>query len=142
MSKIKDLYAEVNDIDDLKPVGRKQEIKMILLDKADRFLNIDDWLYEWAEWGVSYDEAGHQEWDVDNFDHLCDVAATDLVDGYIEDQHYDMDDDMYSELIDEIGDELIKRWDKFRPILVKRMLDDREEEWAQHQEYNRLTLEK
>ena len=142
MSKVKDLLAEVEDIDDLKPVSRKQEIKITLLGRAERFLNVDDWLYERAEWGVGYDEAGHEEWDVENFSQLCDEAATDLVDGYIEEQHYDMSDEMYSELIDEIGDELEKKWDRLRPILVKRMLDDKKEEWAQYQTYNRLTLEK
>lgn len=131
MSKIKDLYAETEGIDDLMPPqSEKDRLKKILLARAKRFMNLEDWLYARAEWGVGYDEEGHIDFDVINFDHLADTAATDLVEGYIEDEHYDMSDELYSELIDWLGDELIKDWEDIEHTLVRRKLDDGAEAWA------------
>lgn len=142
MSKIKDLYAVENGIDDLMPVDHKNAIKSVLLARANRFLNTEDWLYDRATWAVDYDDEGHKSWSINNLSHLADMAATDLVDSYIEDQHYDMSDSMYSELIDEIGDTLADRWEDLRPSLAKRKAIEEDEQWAQYETYNNLTLPK
>ena len=142
MSKIKDLYAETEGIDDLMPPqSEKDRLKKILWAKTKRFMNLEDWLYERAEWGVGYDEEGHIDFDVINLDHLADTAATDLVEGYIESEHYDMSDDLYSELIDWLGDELIKDWEPVRRTLINRKIEDDKEAWAQRTSfYNKDNL--
>lgn len=155
MSKIKDLYAEVNDIDDLKPVKSvynkeffdkvqamdEERMRKQLMERANKFVGLDDWLYARAEWSVDYDEEGHMSWDIGNFDHLADVAATDLVDFYIEDQHFDMSDELYTKTIDWLGDQLIEMWQEKKQSLIERKIEDDKEEWAQHTSfYNKDNL--
>lgn len=152
MSKIKDLYAEVNDIDDLKPTYNREffdhvqksdeeRMRKQLLERAGKFVGLDDWLYERADWRVDYDEEGHMSWDIDNFDHLADTAATDLVDFYIEDQHFDMSDELYTKTIDWLGDQLIEMWQEKKQSLIERKIEDDKEEWAQHTSfYNKDNL--
>lgn len=152
MSKIMDLVAEVEGIDDLKPINNREffdsvqkldeeRMRKQLVGRADRFIGVDNWLYERAEWRVDYDEEGHMSWDIDNFDHLADVAATDLVDFYIEDQHFDMSDELYSKTIDWLGDQLIEMWQKKKQALIERKIEDDKEEWAQRTSfYNKDNL--
>lgn len=155
MSKIKDLYAEVNDIDDLKPVKSvynkeffdkvqemdEERMRKQLVEHAGKFIGLDNWLYERAEWRVDYDEEGHMSWDIENFDHLADTAATDLVDFYIEDQHFDMSDELYSKTIDWLGDQLIDMWQEKKQSLIERKIEDDKEAWAQHTSfYNKDNL--
>lgn len=156
MSKIMDLYAEVNDIDDLKPVKSvynkeffdkvqamdEERMRKHLMERATKFIGVDDWLYERADWGVDYDEDGHMHWDIDNLDHLADVAATDLVDSYIEDQHFDMSDELYTKTIDWLGDALIEMWQEKKQVLIKRKIEDDKEMWNEYTSYNDLTLPK
>ena len=153
MSKIKDLYAEVNDIDDLKPTYNREffdkvqkideeRMRKHLIERATKFIGVDDWLYERAEWGVEYDEDGHMSWDIDNLDHLADVAATDLVDSYIEDEHFDMSDELYTKTIGWLGDELIDMWQDKKRVLIKRKIEDEKEEQMAREEYDYLTLPK
>jgi hypothetical protein len=136
MSKIKDLYAEAEGIEDLMPVqSAKERIQKVLLAKAHRFMNLEDWLYERVEWSFGYDEEGHLDVGVANLDQLANEAANDLVDGYIEDEHYDMSDEMYSELIDWLGDKLADEWESMTSTLVERKIEDDKEAWAQHNSF-------
>lgn len=153
MSKIMDLVAEVEGIDDLKPTYNREffdhvqkldeeRMRKQLLERADKFIGLDNWLYERAEWRIDYDEEGRMSWDIDNFDHLADTAATDLVDFYIEDQHFDMSDELYTKTIDWLGDKLIEMWQEKKQSLIERKIEDDKEEWAQRESYNNLTLPK
>lgn len=146
MSKIKDLYAEAEGIEDLMPPqSKKDRLKKILLARAHRFMNLEDWLYERVEWSFGYDEEGHLDVGVANFDQLADEAATDLVESYIEDEHYDMSDELYSELIDWLSNELVKDWEGLEGFLVGRKIEDDKEAWAQHNSFyndNNLGIKK
>lgn len=140
MSKIKDLYAETEGIDDLMPPqSEKDRLKKILLAQAKRFMGLEDWLYARAEWGIGYDDNLHYYFYVKNMEQMADTAATDLVEGYIEDEHYDMSDELYSELIDWLGDELIKDWEPVERTLVNRKVEDDKESWERYKEYNHIT---
>ena len=132
MSKIKDLYAEVEGIDDLMPPqSEKDRLKKILWAKAKRFMNLEDWLYDRAEFDYRQIEDGGVavEMFISTLPQLAEMAATDLVEGYIESEHYDMSDELYNELIDWLGAELVKDWEDIERVLVRRKLDDGAEAW-------------
>ena len=134
MSKIKDLYAEAEGIDDLMPPqSEKDRLKKILLARAKRFINLEDWLYDRAEFDHRQidDDGVAVEMFVSNLPQLAEEAATDLVESHIEDEHYDMSDELYSELIDWLGAELVKEWEDIEHVLVRRKLEDGAEAWAQ-----------
>ena len=142
MSKIKDLYAEVNDIDDLKPVEdrevweniRKHDMseKVIaqILNKAkqQRAQDTEDWLYERAEWEWGEDDEGHAEMYFENFEEVCEEAATDLVDGYIIDQHFDMTDEQYTHIIEVVRDNLANMWADIECDCIERCKQDTKDE--------------
>ena len=138
MSKIKDLYAEVNDIDDLKPVEdrevweniRKHDMsekviaQILEKEKHHNAQDVEDWLYERAEFNWGEDDEGHAYLYFDNFEEVCEEAATDLIDGYIEDQHLDLDDHQYTYIIEVLRDELANMWADIEEDCIKRSIQD------------------
>lgn len=155
MSKIMDLYAEVNDIDDLKPVynreffdkvqkdDEEQAIKQ-MLDKARKQSKqeVEDWLYSRAEFNWGEDEEGHGYLYFDNFEAVCEEAATGLMEAYIEDQHFDVSDKQYAHMIEVVRDNLADMWADIEWDCIKRAQLDQDDRWASYQSYNNLTLPK
>ena len=149
MSKIMDLYAEVNDIDDLKPVYRKDFFDKVQKDDEERAIRqmldkaktqsrqeVEDWLYARAEWdwGID-DDDGHAKLYFENFVEVCEEAATDLMDAYIEEEHFDVSDEQYYHMIEVVKENLEDMWADIEEDCIKRCIDDAEEESAQMQSY-------
>ena len=134
MSKIKDLYAEVEGIDDLKPVenreffdkvAEKRVVDQILENaKQENRQRVEDWLYERAEFEWGYDDEGHAELYFENFEEVCEEAATDLMDEYIECQHLDITDEQYTHIIEMVRDNLANMWADIECDCIKRSIQD------------------
>lgn len=154
MSKIKDLYAAVEGIDDLAPVHYDKTFAMAvaqadesraveqIFKKGKEFKDAYAWFKDKAEFGGGYDEEGHYETYFENFTELCDQAAMELTDAFIQDQHFDMDDDQYDRITNKVGDLLADYYADMESDIIKEYEDDREEAWARRQSYNDLTLPK
>lgn len=99
MSRIKDLLAEEQNIDDLKrPLY--QELGELAYVKAKNWGEVRSWFRSNAEYGAGEDDEGHTEYYFENFLDLCDEACTQTLDQLIEDQHLDIDDTTYTMAID------------------------------------------
>lgn len=99
MSRIKDLLAEEQNIDDLKrPLY--QELGEQAYVKAKNWDGVRSWFRGNAEYGAGTDDEGHTEYYFENFLDLCDEAITDTLDQLIEDQHLDISDETYSRAIE------------------------------------------
>lgn len=154
MSKIKDLYAEVNDIDDLKPVksvynkeffNKVQEMEERraideIAKKGREWKGAYEWFEERAEFGCGYDDDGHKEIYFENFTELCDKAAMELTDAFIEEEHFDMDDDQYDRIINTVGDLLADYYADTESEIIKQYEYAQAEAQAQRETYNNLTL--
>lgn len=104
MSKIKDLLAETEGIDDLMPVHvwtdeDVERLTDIILDRALNWEGRDRWLQENAEYGVDENDCGLTAIVIDNFFEMCDQAITELFDGYIEEQALDVPSSIYDRII-------------------------------------------
>lgn len=144
MSKIKDLYAEVNDIDDLKPIRSRQTTtrydKAFLhaIQEADnkrigecvyaKTLHAKDlrhWLRERAEYDAGKDDEGHTEWYFENFEDLCEEAVNYTLDKLIEEEHLDLTDEEYNQIIKYARDWLADALADFESECVQDYVMDR-----------------
>lgn len=144
MSKIKDLYAEVNDIDDLKPIRSRQTTTRY--DKAfyDAINELDNkrigecvyaktlhakdlrhWFRSNAEYDAGKDDEGHTEWYFENFENLCEQAVTDTLDKLIEDEHLDISDETYNRAIEYARDWLADALADFESECIQDYVMDR-----------------
>ena len=99
MSRIKDLLAEEQNIDDLKrPLY--QELGEMIYVKAKNWVGLRSWFRNNAEYDAGKDDEGHTEWYFENFENLCEQAVTDTLDKLIEDEHLDISDETYSRAIE------------------------------------------
>lgn len=153
MSKIKDLYAEVEGIDDLKPVYNREFFDSVQKKDEERaveyiFKKGKEWdgarryFMEHAEFEYGINDEGLKELYFENFVELCDKAAMELTDGFIEEQHFDMDDSQYDRITNKVGDLLADYYADLESELIHDELEDQAEAWAQRQSYNNLTLPK
>ena len=99
MSRIKDLLAEEQDIDDLKrpffqELGEKAYVR------AKNWDGVRDWFRDNAKYGAGLDDQGRTEYYFENFDQLCEEAITEMVEKIIEENALDISDDVYSDAID------------------------------------------
>lgn len=113
MSKIKDLVAIKEGIDDLMPEPHKydkafydaiqqEDIKRIgeqIYEKTLHMPNLRSWMRENAEYGSGEDDEGHTEIYFENFLDLCEQACEGNLMDYIEDQHLDLTDEEYSKIL-------------------------------------------
>lgn len=99
MSRIKDLLAEEQNIDDLKRPFY-QELGERAYVKAKNWENVRDWFRDNAEFCAGVDDEGHTEYYFENFEELCEQAITDMVDAIIEENALDISDETYSQAID------------------------------------------
>lgn len=99
MSRIEDLLAEVEGIDDLeRPLYQKLGEQAYA--KAKNWDGVRSWFRSNAEYEAGIDDEGHTEYYFENFFDLCDEACTQTLDQLIEDQHLDIDDTTYTLAID------------------------------------------
>lgn len=99
MSRIKDLLAEEQSIDDLKrPLY--QELGEMIYVKAKSWDGIRSWFRSNAEYGAGKDDEGHTEWYFENFEKLCEQAVNGALDNLIEEEHLDISDETYNRAIE------------------------------------------
>lgn len=99
MSRIKDLLAEEQGIDDLKRplyqvLGEQAYVR------AKNWGEMRGWFRDNAEFDAGIDDEGHTEYYFENFFDLCEEVITSELDKLIEDQHLDISDETYSQAID------------------------------------------
>ena len=99
MSKIKDLLAEEQNIDDLKQPLYQKLGEMIYV-KAKNWDGIRSWFRSNAEYDAGKDDEGHTEWYFENFLDLCEQVVNGAMDKLIEEEHLDISDDTYSRAIE------------------------------------------
>lgn len=113
MSKIKDLVAIKDDIDDLMPEPHKydkafydaiqqEDIKRIsdqVYEKTLKMENLREWMRANAEYSLDEDDEGHSAVYFENFLDLCEQACEGNLMDYIEDQHLDLTDKEYSDIL-------------------------------------------
>lgn len=153
MSKTMDLVAEVEGIDDLKPtynreffdhVQKSDEERAIkqIVEKGTKWDGARRYFTEHASFTMDYNDEGLKELYFENFVELCDKAAMELTDGFIEEQHFDMDDSMYDRITNKVGDELANYFADLEQEIINDELADRAEAQMQRESYNNLTLPK
>ena len=99
MSRIKDLLAEEQNIDDLKrPLY--QELGEMIYVKAKSWDGIRSWFRGNAEYDAGKDDEGHTEWYFENFEKLCEQAVNGALDNLIEEEHLDISDETYNRAIE------------------------------------------
>ena len=98
MSRIKDLLAEVNEIDDLRPTQPSNDnIADIVLEWA-KTPQVEDYIADHAYFGLG-DDDGQPCMFLENFTTLCDEIATDTLEKLIEHEHLDLSDKEYADII-------------------------------------------
>ena len=153
MSKIMDLVAEVEGIDDLKPTYNREFFDSV--QKSDEERAIEQIVKKGTEWDgarryftehasftMDYNDEGLKELYFENFVELCEKAAMELTDGFIEEQHFDMDDAQYDRITNKVGDELANYFADLEQEIINDELADRAEAQMQRESYNNLTLPK
>ena len=99
MSRIKDLLAEEQNIDDLKrPLY--QVLGEMAYVKAKNWDGIRSCFRNNAEYGAGKDDEGHTEWYFENFTNLCERAVNGALDKLIEEEHLDISDETYNRAIE------------------------------------------
>lgn len=143
MSRIKDLYAIEEGIDDLMPVAKpsykyvaEQAVKLVT-SKGEDFRN---YLWENMELGSGTDENGNCEYYFENFTTLCELEAQEKIDMVLEDQEIDLSDEDYAKAATLAGDILANAYADLESELIAEGVDAAKEEWAQRQTYNSTTL--
>lgn len=99
MSRIKDLLAEEQNIDDLKRPLYQKLGEMIYV-KAKSWDGIRSWFRSNAEYDAGKDDEGHTEWYFENFEDLCEQAVNGALDNLIEEEHLDISDETYNRAIE------------------------------------------
>ena len=155
MSKIKDLYAQETGDDDLKPVYNKEFFESVQRSDERRISNqiiekvkkeslrdIEEWLYKDAvfEWGE--DDEGHTEMYFENFTNLCEKYATEKLDEYIEQEAFDMSDEMYHNIIRYVSEILADMWADLECDLIQRRKDDDDEAWQRQVDYENAVYDR
>lgn len=150
MSKIKDLLAIKEGIDDLMPEPHKYDkafydavqqadIKRIgeqVYTKTLHMSNLRSWMRANAEYGTGEDEEGHTEYYFENFEDLCEQACEGNLMDYIEDQHLDLTDKEYSDILYYARDWLADALSDFESECIQDMLADKKYELDELAERN------
>ncbi len=139
MSKIKDLVAIAEGIDDLMPEPHKYDkafyvavqqadIKRIgeqVYAKTLHWEGLREWLSGNAEYTVGKDDDGHDEIYFENFYDLCWEACEDTLNDYIEDQHLDLSDNEYHDIIEYARDWLADAMADFEAECIQDVASDK-----------------
>lgn len=124
MSKIKDLLAEEQNIDDLKrPLY--QELGEMIYVKAKSWDGLRSWFRSNAEYEAGKDDEGHTEWYFENFEKLCEQAVANTLDKLIEEEHLDISDETYNRAIEYARDWLADALADFESECIQDYVTDR-----------------
>lgn len=141
MSKIMDLYAIENNIDDLIP-PRKPDLKQIAESVA---AQVD---YNWAMeeyWGKAefeddVDEDGHKKLRVRNFAEIGRQIAECVLDMEIQNNHIDLTDEEYKEVMAHVADIVTEDFADEEEKIVRGEMERYKEAYEDFLSYNNLTL--
>ena len=124
MSRIKDLLAEEQNIDDLKrPLY--QELGEMIYVKVKNWDGLRSWFRNNAEYDAGKDDDGHTEWCFENFTDLCKQAVNGAMDKLIEEEHLDISDETYNRAIEYARDWLADALADFESECVQDYVMDR-----------------
>lgn len=100
MSRIKDLLAVEESIDDLMPVS-KLSLNWVAKTTANWAMSpqSEDYIADNAEFGLG-DDDGHPCMFLENFITLCDELAEEYLNRLIEQEHIELSDQEYSKVLD------------------------------------------
>ena len=124
MSRIKDLLAEEQNIDDLKRPSYQGLGEMIYV-KAKNWDGLRSWFRNNAEYDAGKDDDGHTEWYFENFLDLCKQAVNGAMDKLIEEEHLDISDETYNRAIEYARDWLADALADFESECVQDYVMDR-----------------
>ena len=124
MSKIKDLLAEEQNIDDLKQPLYQKLGEMIYV-KAKSWDGLRSWFRSNAEYDAGKDDEGHTEWYFENFEELCEQVVNGALDQLIEDEHLDISDETYNRAIEYARDWLADALADFESECIQDYVMDR-----------------
>lgn len=120
MSKIKDLLAEEEKIDDLMKTNEADEqldwvrVSGIVFGNIKKHLaHIKESMLRDAEWGYSTDEEGHSELCFVNFGYQCDHYASSFLDDYISNESVDISDEDYVSIQKTLKEALMEELEDF-----------------------------
>ena len=123
MSRIKDLLAEEQNIDDLKrPLY--QELGEMIYVKAKWWDGIRSWFRSNAEYDAGKDDEGHTEWYFENFEELCRQVVNGALDNLIEEEHLDISDETYNRAIEYGSDWLADTLADFESECIRDYVSD------------------
>ena len=145
MSKIKDLLAETEGIEDLMPVNRPS-IQTIagaaVKHVTDYGQDVYEQLYEDAELSYDEDEEGHKRLFMSNYDEICENIADCGINHVIEDWQLDLTHDEYRKVLAVTTKIIADTYHDFEDKVVKELKEEQKEEQAQRESYDNLTLPK
>ena len=126
MSRIKDLLAEEEDIEDLKPIKRPSlEWVVDTVVNWSIMPSSEDYIADNAEFGiVSDDDDGHPVVVMENFIELCDDLAMEYLNRFIEREHIDISDDDYAKALDKASARIAVFYSDYEDSLCADELSD------------------
>lgn len=141
MSKIRDLYAIAEDIDDLVPEGATclfihidEIVQRIIASLSDEVVH--NYLYAYAEYDDDCDEQGRHALYFANYNELCNELAEDATMQYIEDSHLDVADATCNTIIASLGDVIARKYVNVECECVADAIDNSREDKWQREDYN------
>lgn len=124
MSKIKDLLATVEGIDDLEPAKPSVEtIAKMAVEKCEK-PDVEKTIENEAQFGYGTDDDGHVEVYLENFCDICQSIARDSLDEMIEECCLDLSDTEYFKALDIARDVLADAYADFESELCDNELND------------------
>lgn len=133
MSRIKDLYAIENGIEDLMPVDQESTIGEMIQKRAKMLLDVielaekrvlikEKYLKEQmsrdASYGVEMDDI-HERVVMENFTDLCTSYADEMLGEIIEEEHLDLDYIEYEHTVKTVGEFVENRLGEYAEALIK-----------------------
>lgn len=128
MSKIKDLLAEEENIDDLKVPTRFGKAFSDFITTVDnnriaetvlewsKTPQVEDYIADHAYFGLG-DDDGQPCMFMENFTTLCDEIALDTLDRLIEQEHYDLSDKEYAQIVEHASNLIADHYSDYESTL-------------------------
>lgn len=117
MSKIKDLLAEEQDIEDLKPLSSVDRALISIKQNIDN--DFEDYMRQCASYDWGYNEDGYLDGSISNFQSIVDDYNEVVVYGTIAQLALDLSDDECKELTSKAYQLVEHKADEFECTLVK-----------------------
>ena len=139
MSRIKDLLAEEENIDDLKPIRQptaewveNEAVKMAIVPYS------EDYIADNAEFNV-VDDDGQPAMVIENFLTMCENLASEFMDKLIEQEHIELSDDEYIKTLDKVSARIADFYSDYESVLCADELSDynRDSKFIMQQERER-----